>query len=142
MSAGDSNIVEGNYLGTDVAGTGTFLAGTDFSTFGVCTGLLGTDNLIGGTTAAARNLISGNSMRGIDLASDGSAMGNLIKGNFIGTDVTGTVALGNGALADGIGGGTASPTIGGTEAGAGNVISGSQDHGIDLQNSTASGRRC
>ena len=53
-------------------------------------------NTIGGTTAAARNVISGNQV-GVYLVSDS---GNVVEGNFIGTDTTGTVAIGNGTIGE------------------------------------------
>jgi len=56
--------------------------------------LAGNNSLIGGTTAAARNVISGNRNRGIAIA--GTFSGDSIQGNYIGVDVTGTKALGNG----------------------------------------------
>ena len=52
------------------------------------------NNTIGGTAAGARNVISGNGSDGVVFI-DGSATGNLVAGNYIGTDVTGTMALGN-----------------------------------------------
>ena len=79
-------------------------------------------NTIGGTTAAARNVISGN-ITGIEI--DGGSA-NVVLGNYIGTDTTGGLAIGN---ADGSGGeldGAANCTIGGTIAGAGNVLSGNR----------------
>ena len=80
---------------------------------------------IGGTTAAARNVVSGN-VYGIGLI---SASDNLIEGNYIGTDPSGTVAIGN-LSQYGIGNdislaNSADNTIGGAAAGAGNVISAS-----------------
>ena len=91
---------------------------------------------IGGTTAAARNVISGNETGvGITGGSD-----NLVEGNYIGTDTTGTSAIGNGPFAGGNGFGgygistqyTVGNTIGGSVSGAGNVISGSEYGGIAL----------
>ena len=49
---------------------------------------------VGGITESARNFISGNIGSGVALWGDLST-GNTIQGNYIGTDVTGTVALGN-----------------------------------------------
>jgi CSLREA domain-containing protein len=125
------NLVQGNFIGTDV--TGTIDLGNELD--GVSLG--GNLNTIGGTTAGARNIISGNDVAGINLA---SGTGNLAQGNFIGTDVTGTVALGNGqgeVFKDGrahagvsITGDAVSNTIGGTSAEARNIISGNKGTGI------------
>ena len=52
-------------------------------------------NTIGGTTAAARNIISANAYSGVEID---DANDNLVEGDFIGTDVTGTVALGNNSV--------------------------------------------
>jgi hypothetical protein len=64
------------------------------------------------------------SLYGIELRSNG---GNVIQGNYIGTDVTGTIALGNGM---GVGITSSNNMIGGTAAGAGNVISGNLGDGV------------
>ncbi len=80
-------------------------------------------NLIGGTTAAARNLISGNFAQGVSINGTGTDQ-NLVQGNFIGVDVNGTAALGNGSAGISIFAGAQSNTIGGSAPGAGNVISG------------------
>jgi hypothetical protein len=52
-------------------------------------------NRIGGTTPAARNVISGKGTPGIDIF-ETFATNNVIEGNLIGTDRTGTKAIGNG----------------------------------------------
>ncbi len=79
-----SNQVEGNFIGMDATGT-TPLANVD----GVLIdGVPG--NKIGGMVAAARNVISGNGLRGVDIQNAGATM-NQVQGNFIGTDVTGTM---------------------------------------------------
>ena len=95
---------------------------------------LGINNTIGGTTAAARNIISGNSPHGI-LISYPEADGNYVQGNYIGTDVTGKVRdpdgildsgdeLGNGSDGVSIQVDADDNTIGSTTAGEGNIISG------------------
>src|SRR5439155_8701994 len=53
--------------------------------------------LVGGADSAARNLISGNDQSAIYLTGNAPA-GARIEGNFIGTDVTGNLALGNSSV--------------------------------------------
>jgi CSLREA domain-containing protein len=110
------NTIQGNRIGTNAAGTAALPNGIQ----GIAVRSAANANAIGGTSAAARNLISGNTEDGIFIADPGSD-NNVVLGNFIGTDVTGTSAIANGftgvltASANG-------NTIGGTAAGAGNVI--------------------
>ena len=117
-------ILQGNFIGTNAAGTGAqgnFDPGITINQSG---------NTIGGTAAAARNIISGNIGNGI-LMANAFASGNQILGNFIGTTVSGASPLGNGtdniAIVNASGN-----TIGGTATGAGNVISASAGVGIRL----------
>jgi streptogramin lyase len=112
--SGIANLVEGNYIGTNAAGTTALANGYD----GVYLG--GSNNTIGGTTAGARNLISGNRGYGIETWGDG----NLVEGNFLGTNAAGTGALVSSVLNAGIELVGSNNTIGGTTAGAGNLISG------------------
>ena len=119
------NIVSGNYIGTDVTGE---LAVAN-SAYGVLIQDAPT-NTFGGTVAGARNIISGNGIAGIRL-NGLTATGNLIQGNYIGTDKDGATPVpnvGNGILVF-----APSNIIGGSVAGAGNVISGNGDDGIDLR---------
>jgi parallel beta-helix repeat protein len=116
------NRIEGNYIGTDTAGTADLGNSNDGVNIGA-----GPDNIVGGTTAAARNVISGNDGDGI-FVSGGNMSGNRIEGNYIGTDADGTADLGNsdnGVLLD-----AAANVVGGTSAGARNVISGNVDDGV------------
>jgi Putative Ig domain len=110
-------IIEGNFIGTNATGTAALPNGG-----GVVLGS-NQNNTIGGTTPAARNLISGNIGDGVVLGGSAS-----VQGNFIGTDVTGSMALGNGQRGVTSGGGN---LIGGDTAAAGNVISGN-NRGIEL----------
>ena len=92
------------------------------------------DNTVGGTTAAARNVISANQW-GIDI--DGpTATGNIVEGNYIGTDVTGTLPLGN--EIDGIIFSTnaSNNTIGGTGGGQGNTIAFNVAAGVLVESGT------
>src|SRR5439155_199601 len=83
----------------------------------------------GGTTAATRNVISGNTGDGIDIVSGPST----IQGNYIGTNAAGTSAVGNTGDGVKISDSGGSCTIGGTSAGAGNLISGNTNHGIEIR---------
>jgi hypothetical protein len=94
------------------------------------------NNTIGGTTVGARNVISGNAQSGVHIGGDASS--NQVLGNFIGTNQDGTAALGNGFRGVVIDG-APNTTVGGTAAGAGNVISGNALGGVDISGPTATG---
>jgi len=131
-SGATGNLVQGNLVGTNAAGTGDLgnkLAGVTLDK--------APNNIIGGTTAAARNLISGNDDVGVCIISAGASE-NLVQGNYIGTDVTGAANLGNagqGVLIRT----AANNTIGGTATGAGNLISGNNKDGVIILTSGATG---
>ena len=72
-------------------------------------------------------IIGGFSSDGIEI----TANDDLIESCYIGTDFTGTKAIGNGGAGVAVTGGGTHNTIGGTTAGAGNVISGNAGDGID-----------
>ncbi len=132
----DHNFVQGNLVGVDA--TGTQSLGNDG--FGI--DINGSsENLIGGAGAGAGNVISSNGS-GVSIRpsegglADGTrfrheATGNVLQGNLIGTDLTGTMPLGNNgtgvAIADASG-----SVIGGPMTGAGNVISANAFDGILL----------
>jgi CSLREA domain-containing protein len=118
---GGQNSVRGNYIGTDAGGTADVgnRRGVDIT---------GPNNTIGGTSAADRNIISGNSESGVSIIGS-AATGNLVQGNFIGTGVSGTAALGNDVAGVFIQA-AASNTIGGPVVGARNVISGNNGRGV------------
>ncbi len=125
----DNNLIVGNLIGTNA--TGTAAIGNAIRGIELIDG--SSDNTIGGLTPAARNVISAN-FTGVFI-SETDTSGNRIVGNFIGTDRTGTIALGN--LDDGITiDQAADNTIGGVEPGAGNVISGNLADGVEV-NQTA-----
>ena len=118
-----ANSIIGNKIGTNAAGTGIPTEGGN--TYGIVSG--GSGNTVGGSTAADRNIISANPT-GIFIY--GAAAGDTVIGNYIGTDVTGTLDLGNGTGIL-VGGNTSLNTIGGAVAGQGNLISGNQI-GVDI----------
>ena len=130
---GSGNRVQGNLIGTDATGTAAPMRSLvpTSSAYGLFV-QNSSDNLIGGATAEARNVISNNGA-GVALV---SSMGNLVKGNYIGTDITGTVALGNGVGVDIRSDSPDLPStgnvVGGTDAGARNVISGNST-GVSIE---------
>jgi hypothetical protein len=120
----DSNIVAGNYIGTDktgnqqlgIAGNGVLLAE------GASSNWVGVNPYGGVDVADERNVISGaTNGNGVAISSPG----NVIAGNEIGTNAAGNAALPNNAGVD-IGSGATNTTIGGANAGEGNVISGNE----------------
>lgn len=119
------NVIQGNYIGASVSGSGD--VGNTNNGIAVYNS---SDNLIGGPSSAERNIISGNNGSGINLNTAG-ATGNLIQGNYIGVNASGSASLSNNA--DGITlNDAAGNRIGGTISGAGNVISGNSQAGIFL----------
>lgn len=129
VQGGGNHHISGNYIGTDVSGT------QDLGNVG--DGIRIEDSAsnvtIGGLQASDRNIISGNDGGGI-LLHDG-ASSNIVVGNYIGLNVTGSVSLGNartGIFIDD----SSNNTIGGGTLGARNVVSASeQSHGIHLKGS-------
>ena len=85
----DNNHIEGNFIGTNAAGTvalGNGSAGVEING-------LNDGNVVGGSVADQRNLISGNQGDGIFAGTDGT---DTIQGNLIGADKSGTEDLHNG----------------------------------------------
>ncbi len=125
------DVIQGNYIGTDVTGTlargNSALGSRDFSGLVVRSG----NNLIGGTAAADRNVISGNDFFGLVLSGPGAA-NNLVEGNYIGVDKTGGTPLGNGNTGIFVNDQAANNLIGGTAAGARNVISNNGWMGVEF----------
>jgi titin len=128
------NRVEGNYIGLNAAGTAALgNGGIGAPIFKGATG-----NIIGGTTAGARNVISGNANYGVTLVSTGTSH-NLVEGNYIGTNPAGTAALGNQRGGVYLYLASTRNTVGGTSAGARNVISGNTGNGVGLEGKGTSG---
>src|SRR5439155_1717583 len=108
------NVVQGNYIGTDASGT----AARPNVGWGVAVAFAGAGNVVGGSEPGAGNVISANTRGGLRLSAPTTAA--VVQGNRIGTTAAG-IALGNGGegiLVDG----ATSVAIGGTAAGAANVI--------------------
>ncbi|UCF37416.1 MAG: right-handed parallel beta-helix repeat-containing protein, partial [Acidobacteriota bacterium] len=143
----DGNTVQGNLIGTDPTGMVTDPDGPGQNPgLGGNDGIMirgGSNNLIGGTSPTARNLITGSRSSNIRIRKDRSTSdpprGNVIQGNYLGTDQTGAVALpwfddsfqaftGTGILLSD----AAETLIGGESEGAANLISGHPEEGIQL----------
>ncbi len=108
-SGASGNQVMGSQIGANGSGIGVEVGGNS--------------NTVGGTASGARNIISGNSGTGLVVAG-----GDLVLGNYIGTNAAGNAALPNSV---GIVMGSAN-TIGGTASGAGNLISGNSSDGVQI----------
>jgi hypothetical protein len=109
------NVVSGCFIG--LAPNGASVVPDVNAAIGIGEGASNT--LIGGTTPQARNVIAGSGFAGIAISSDH----NLVQGNFIGTDATGTQALGNGFAGVTFGGGASNNIVGGPHSSTRNVIS-------------------
>lgn len=83
------NVIAGNLIGTDLSGT------SPIPNAGNGIFLLGPENIVGGSSAAERNLISGNQVHGVGFIGR-LAFGNQVIGNWIGCDLTGSRLLTNG----------------------------------------------
>jgi len=141
------NKVQGNYVGLDITGTIAVPNGNDSGYGLLISG--SSNNLVGGTEPGARNLISGNKGTGIGLnryfTGDGSPLDNIIIGNYIGTDIEGSVAIPNTLYGMIIHAGACNNIIGGSTISERNIISGNgtdgQGHGILIENAETSGNR-
>lgn len=131
--------IRGNLIGTDISGKFAVPNGSGIVIAGR------SHNLIGGSGFAVGNIISGNLGAGINFVSVASSVfptneippsDNIVQGNFIGTDITGKVALPNGGdgihLGSGDLFGPLRNRIGGSTPSARNVISGNLGNGIVL----------
>ena len=128
--AGGSTIV-GNYIGTDVSGT--VARANRWSGIGIKS----SNVLVGGTSAADRNVISGNSTSGYGgVEVYNSASGAIIRGNYIGTTATGTGVLANNGPGVRVFDSATGARIGGVNAGEGNVITGNSTRGVWIESGT------
>ncbi|MGC3985227.1 MAG: cadherin domain-containing protein [Pseudorhodoferax sp.] len=130
QAGSDGNTIVGNYIGALQAdGTYTSAASAP-NTWGVL--VESANNTIGGTTAADRNVIAGALGSGANVGVQlGTATGNRIIGNYVGTDASGT-PLGLGGEGVYVRSDAADNRIGGTAAGEGNLIAGSAFAGVAI----------
>ena len=128
LSNAGGNVIQGCFIGTGPAGTNSgfqkenYLDGIRIDN--------SPNNLIGGTNASDRNLIFGNRAGGIEILGAG-ASNNVVQGNLIGLDITGTIAWGSGQGSPNVIISNAPKnTIGGVIPGARNVIAGNSSKGV------------
>jgi len=133
-NAASGNIVRGNRLGTNAAGTAAIPNAID----GVRLNSGAIANTIGGTTIEARNICSGNIAHGVHMDASrfktdafAGVANNVIQGNIIGADATGAAALAN--LLPGVimFFGASDNLIGGTATGEGNIIAFNTGSAVD-----------
>ncbi|MBI5093031.1 MAG: right-handed parallel beta-helix repeat-containing protein [Candidatus Hydrogenedentes bacterium] len=128
-----SNVIAGNFIGTDPSGT---------TAIGNAKGIMvlsGTPaNKIGGSSSTERNIISGNQFDGVYITGPGTA-GIILEGNYIGASVTGTQSIPNGEFGVEITGGATTCAVGATAAGSGNLISGNGAQGIQIDGTGTTG---
>jgi titin len=143
--AGQGNLISGNQVGIYLQGAvATTVAG---NTIGLSAGPPTADgpeplpnidsgifvrggargNLIGGTSAGARNVISGNGTSAAPIGvgvyiADAGTEGNTVQGNYIGADASGNASAGNYRQGVLIALDAQNNLVGGTAPGAGNVI--------------------
>jgi CSLREA domain-containing protein len=115
----DGNVAEGNFVGTDPTGKLARKVGAGIV-------LESSGNRVGGIIVGQGNLLSGNN---VGLVSYEPSSNNTIQGNLVGTDVTGTMVLGNSYDAVVLNA-TSGTLFGGSAPGAGNVVSGSGGWGV------------
>ena len=128
------NVVEGNVIGTDYTGTNAVP-----NYVGVLVQNDASDNTIGGITTAGTpsNVISGNNWDGVEITT--GATGNMVEGDYIGVNASGSSALPNKASGVSLYDGSQDNTIGGSVAGSGNVLSGNVDNGVYIGTGDTSG---
>ena len=127
---GDDNQILGNFVGTDATGIldrGNSMEGIELS---------GADrNIIGGTLAGAGNVVVSSGSDGIELINNSDD--KIIQGNYVGTDLTGTIDLGSWSSGIDINGGSDGNLVGGTDPDAANVIANSQGYfGMHIKDNT------
>lgn len=127
------NTVQGNRIGTDVSGTldlGNAFGGINVSG--------APNNLIGGSTTDARNVIAGNNGNGVSVVSSPNTR---VQGNYIGLNAAGTAALSNNQFGVQVTGPSSGTSVGGVASGEGNVIAGNGE-GVVIQQGASGALVC
>lgn len=130
LLSSDNNVIEGNFIGTNAAGTEAASNGSEGIVIGSLTPDSGSNNNI-----VRGNLISGNGANGIHISGAEHSTDNVIQGNRIGTDVSGSNPIPNahdGVFLESVN----NNTIGGTNDGEGNIIAFNGRNGIQIDGGT------
>ncbi len=134
-SGSNGNRVLGNRIGVAPDG----LSAVGQGDHGIVITLGASSNVIGDGTPAGRNLISGNTNDGI-LIEGAATSGNIVQGNYVGTNATGSASLPNGVHGVELKDGAHDNLVGGDRlAGQGNLISGNTHDGILIEGAATSG---
>lgn len=120
INAAVNNRIRGNYIGLSASGV------TDLGNGAYGIEIRSSNNVIGGNSTGARNVISGNAFDGIFIGDSSGAefVDNRIEGNYIGTKADGVSGAGNGRWGINAEGFVGDTQIGGLTSQFGNVISG------------------
>ena len=125
-----NNLVEGNYLGTDASGDAPLATGSANNDSAIVIYNGASNNTIGGTTAAARNVISGN-YNGMNIGGSGTS-GNVVEGNYIGVGADGTTPVPNAWNGIWTNSGASDNTIGGSDTADANIIAHNGGAGVGV----------
>ncbi len=126
LLASNGNTLEGNFIGLNPNGSTAspnLLDGIQVT---------GSNNLVGGSTASAANVISGNGRNGVSINGT-AATGNKVEGNTIGLDRFKATKVPNVNAGVRVGSGANSNIVGGTLAGQRNFISGNTAFGVLIE---------
>ncbi|MBC8077601.1 MAG: hypothetical protein H7Y32_16115, partial [Chloroflexales bacterium] len=125
MAGSNGNIIQGNYIGTNVNGTAVLGSSNSRPIL-----ITGSNNLIGGTSGTtpgsctgACNIIAGGNAFQIWISAPGIT-DNVVQGNHIGVDASGTTAIGSTSVGIQIDSGATNTAIGSTDPAGRNIIGG------------------
>lgn len=136
LSDAMTNTIQGNYIGLSYNGTDT----VPNTRYGIYI-FRSSNNLVGGSTAGARNVVAGNGGANINIRGESGKISenNRIQGNYIGLLASGAAAAVNGAGGVILSNYTRNNLVGGSSlvgTGEGNVISGNDGSGVAIYESS------
>jgi len=125
LDTNGGNTILSSYVGITTAGAAAGNGGYGITIVGSAGNTIGSTTAIGSPNGQGANVISGNGKDGVEIFGSGST-GNVVLGNRIGTNVTGTASIGNDGNGIQITNSAQQNTI------SGNVISGNGANGVLL----------